>query len=182
MGKRFEALTSEHIEFIQKQHMFFVATATVESKINLSPKGLDSFRIVDANRIIWLNLTGSGNETAAHLLQNKRMTIMFCAFEGPALILRLYGKAVAHHENTQGWHEYIKRFPSMAGTRQIVEMEIDMVQTSCGFGVPIMEFKENRETLIPWAEKKGEDGLKNYWKDRNSESIDGLPTGITDGN
>ncbi|MCB0736708.1 MAG: pyridoxamine 5'-phosphate oxidase family protein [Bacteroidetes bacterium] len=178
MGAKTDSLQPHHIEFIQKQHLFFVATATADSRINLSPKGLDSFRIVDQNRIIWLNLTGSGNETAAHLLQNNRMTIMFCAFEGPPLILRLYGTAEIHHKDSDGWEEFNHRFDEVPGARQIIEMEIDLVQISCGYGVPLMDFKENRQTLVDWAQKKGDDGVKDYWREKNQVSLDGERTGI----
>ena len=178
MAKQLPHLTAPLQNFITNQNIFFVATAMREGRINLSPKGMDSFRILGPNRIIWLNLTGSGNETAAHLKKHDRMTIMFCAFEGKPLILRLYGTAKSYHERDGEFHKHIKAFPDSFGARQIIDMEIESVQTSCGFGVPNMEFKENRTMLKTWAEKKGEEGLRDYWKEKNSVSIDGHDTGI----
>ncbi|MEX0290031.1 MAG: pyridoxamine 5'-phosphate oxidase family protein [Flavobacteriaceae bacterium] len=178
MGKRLPKLTTRLISFIEKQRMFFVATAPNEGKINLSPKGMDSFKVIDDAKVLWLNLTGSGNETAAHLLQSDRMTIMFCAFEGPPMILRLYGKARVYHKRDAFWDEHISLFPTYKGSRQLIEMEIDMVQTSCGFGVPLMDFKGERDLLGPWAEEKGADGLLEYMELKNTKSLDGHPTGI----
>ena len=180
MGKKLERITEEIQEFIEKQHLFFVGTARSEGKVNISPKGMDSFRVLGPNRIVWLNLTGSGNETAAHLLESNRMTIMFCAFEGKPLILRLYGVAKAFHEKDEEFNDYLKLFPAIAGSRQIVEMEVDMVQTSCGFAVPFMDFKEERTELQSWAEKQGEERIKKYWEEKNSTSIDGYSTHIMD--
>lgn len=122
--------------FIEEQQLFFVATAAPDGRVNMSPKGLDSLRIVDDNHVVWLNLSGSGNETAAHLRESSRMTLMFCAFEGSARILRVYGTAKATHPGEPGWEALVTQFPEMAGSRQIFEMEIDLVQTSCGTGVP----------------------------------------------
>ena len=178
MGKRLPKLTTRLIDFIQKQKMFFVATAMREGRINISPKGLDAFKVVNNQKVLWLNLTGSGNETAAHLLQSDRMTIMFCAFEGPPMILRLYGTAKAYHQRDAFWEEHISSFPDYSSSRQLIEMDIELVQTSCGFGVPFMDFRGERDLLGPWAEEKGEDGLKEYMKLKNSESLDGFPTGI----
>ncbi|WP_248723324.1 pyridoxamine 5'-phosphate oxidase family protein [Seonamhaeicola sp. ML3] len=178
MANFFTELSPELKAFIEKQKVFFVATATAEGRINLSPKGLDTFRVENGNKVLWLNLTGSGNETAAHLLKNNRMTVMFCAFEGKPLILRLYGHAKIYHERDDEFHEYIKAFPKIAGTRQIIEMTIDSVQTSCGFAVPFMDFREERLQLNSWAEKQGEKRLKEYRKAKNTKSIDGLDTGL----
>jgi len=166
--------------FIEKQHLFFVATAAPDGRVNMSPKGLDSLRIIDDTNIVWLNLSGSGNETAAHLRESPRMTLMFCAFEGQARILRVYGTAVATHPGEPGWDALVGQFPEMAGSRQIFEMEIDLVQTSCGTGVPIMEFQNQRgpEELLPYYDKMGPDGVRDYWDRKNSLSIDGRPTGI----
>lgn len=178
MAKQLSKLSSNLIDFINDQKMFFVATAMKEGRINLSPKGMDTFRIISPNKAIWLNLTGSGNETAAHLLDSNRMTIMFCSFEGNPLILRLYGSVKTFHERDEPYHEYLKEFPPMLGARQIFELDIEMVQTSCGFAVPLMEFKGERTKLTKWAENKGEKGIKNYWEEKNSVSLDGHKTGI----
>ncbi|UWX56327.1 pyridoxamine 5'-phosphate oxidase family protein [Maribacter litopenaei] len=147
MGKKFEAIQSEQKSFIENQKIFFVATAASEGRVNLSPKGTDSFRVIDKNKVVWLNLTGSGNETAAHLIQNNRMTIMFCAFEGKPMILRLYGNAHIYHRRDNQYDKYSHLFPKNPGAGQIIEMEVDLVQTSCGFAVPFMDYKEERNTL-----------------------------------
>lgn len=178
MGKRLNKLTPRLISFIEKQPLFFVATAMQDGRINLSPKGLDSFRVLSDSRIIWLNLTGSGNETATHLKYNDRMTIMFCAFEGAPMILRLYGTAAVCHARDESWGELIQHFPDTVGSRQIIVMDLDLVQTSCGFGVPLMKYNGERDQLGPWAEEKGEEGLRAYWKEKNETSLDGHPTGI----
>ena len=178
MGKQLDQLTPELENFIKDQKIFFVGTAMKEGTVNVSPKGMDSFRIIDSNKIIWLNLTGSGNETATHLQESSRMTVMFCAFEGRPMILRLYGHAKAFHKRDTHFHEYLSHFPDLAGTRQIFEMEIDLVQTSCGMAVPYMDFKEERTQLLDWAEKKGKEGLADYQKEKNTISLDGHETGI----
>ena len=157
-----------------------MATAMAEGTINLSPKGMDTFRVIGPNRILWLNLTGSGNETATHLQYHDRMTIMFCAFDGNPLILRLYGKAKVYHERDDFWLEHIDMFPEIAGSRQLIDMEISMVQTSCGMAVPILEFKEERELLKIWAEKKKPGDFPKYFEEKNSISLDGHHTGILD--
>ncbi|KLN61967.1 pyridoxamine 5'-phosphate oxidase [Kiloniella spongiae] len=179
MAKAF-ALSDKHQEFIRQQPLFFVATAGKDSRVNLSPKGLDSLRIVNPNRIIWLNVSGSGNETAAHLLDVNRMTLMFCAFEGNALILRVYGQAKVIHPRDNEWGEALSNFPEAAGSRQIFDMAIDLVQTSCGTGVPEMSFVKSRaeEELLPFYEDMGPEGVKKYWARKNIKSIDGHPTGI----
>jgi len=178
MGKKLSALNEELKVFINKQPLFFVGTAADTGKMNISPKGMDSMRIINQNKIVWLNLTGSGNETAAHLTLNDRMTILFCSFEGKPLILRLYGTAKAYHERDQEFHDYLSLFPEMKATRQIVAMNIDLVQTSCGFGIPIMEFKEDRDLMTKWANKKDDQQIKDYWKEKNTESLDGFDTHI----
>lgn len=180
MANFFDSLSPKLIEFIDQQPIFFVATAPADGRINLSPKGMDSFRVVNPQQIVWVNLTGSGNETAAHLLADPRMTIMFCAFEGKPLILRLYGQARAYHERDPEYQAHIERFATDAGARQIIVMEVESVQTSCGYAVPLMEFKEERTILSQWATKKGREGIKEYWKEKNQVSIDGQPTQIFD--
>ncbi len=178
MAKIFPEINEELQEFIADQKIFFVGTAAAEGRVNVSPKGMDTFRVLGANKVVWLNLTGSGNETAAHLLKNNRMTVMFCAFDGKPLILRLYGSANMYHERDKEYHSYIDLFPKIMGARQIIEIEVDTVQTSCGFAVPFMEYKEERTVLKSWAEKQGEDKLKQYHKEKNSFSIDNFETGI----
>ncbi len=178
MGKQLDCITVELKEFIEKQKIFFVGTAANDGRVNVSPKGTDSFRVIDKNNIVWLNLTGSGNETAAHLIKNNRMTIMFCAFEGKPMILRLYGTAKIFHKRDSGFQKYSNLFPKNAGSRQIIEMEVDLVQTSCGYAVPFMDFKEERSTLNSWAEKQGEHKIEEYWKTKNTKSIDGFDTKI----
>lgn len=178
MGKQYDALNDKLTNFMMRQHLFFVATAAADGRINLSPKGMDSLRISGPNRVIWLNLTGSGNETAAHLRENDRMTLMFCAFEGEPKILRLYGHAVCHYPQSPEWKAHIGRFPSLPGARQIIVMEVDLVQTSCGFGVPLFDYQGDRETLMEWSRKKGKGGIQRYWEERNRVSLDGKPTGL----
>lgn len=178
MAKFFDNITPELQKFIEEQKIFFVATASEAGRINLSPKGLDTLRVIDSNKVMWLNLTGSGNETAAHLLKNNRMTIMLCSFEGKPLILRLYGTAKIYHERDEEYQANIDLFPAIAGSRQIIEMTVNSVQTSCGYAVPFMDFKEERRQLNSWAEKQGKERIENYWKERNSKSIDGYDTNI----
>lgn len=175
MGRRLKALTPPLIDFIKNQKIFFVATAMEEGSVNVSPKGLDSLRVLHENRVVWLNLTGSGNETAVHLTHKNRITVMFCAFEGDPIILRLYGKAKVHQPKSRFWQEHITLFPEIAGSRQLVDVEVEKVQISCGMGVPLMEFKNHRKELVDWAEKQGEEGLRKYWEKKNTTSLDGLP-------
>ncbi len=164
--------------FIQKQKMFFVGTAGVDGRVNVSPKGLDSLRILNSKQVAWINYTGSGNETAAHILECNRMTLMFCAFEGKPNILRLYGKAQAIHPRDSEWDESIKLFPDIPGARQIFLMEIESLSTSCGYSVPLFEFKEDRDSLVKWAKSKGQEGIEQYWREKNLKSIDDKPTNI----
>ena len=179
MAKKFTSLTTDHYEFIKAQKIFFVATADSNSRVNLSPKGMDSFRLTSSNTALWLNMTGSGNETAAHILADGRMTIMFCAFEGKPVILRLYGKARAIHSRDTEWEDLIQNFPATPGARQIFELDIDLILTSCGMAVPFYDYREERNQLNNWAEKKGAMGLSDYWLEKNKLSLDGKPTGIT---
>jgi hypothetical protein len=180
MGQAYEQLDDNLIKFIKNQQMFFVGTAGVEGRVNISPKGIDSLRIINPKKVAWLNLTGSGNETAAHVLENQRMTIMFCAFEGNPLILRLYGKATSIHQRDDSWEEVASLFPGLPGKRQFFIIDIDRVGGSCGFGVPLFEHKGNRENLIEWASNKTDSEIENYWKRKNQTSIDGKPTNIFD--
>ncbi len=178
MGKQFDAISPEVGEFIQNQKIFFVGTAAESGKVNVSPKGMDTLRVLAPNKVLWLNLTGSGNETAAHIQKNSRITIMFCAFEGKPLILRLYGTAEIYHSYDEEWGELIKNFPYIPGSRQIFKVSIDMVQTSCGMAVPFYDFRGERRELESWAEKQGEERLKNYRREKNTYSLDGFETSI----
>lgn len=182
MGQQYNALTAKHIEFIQQQKMYFVASATADSRVNLSPKGQDSLRVLNPQQVIWLNLTGSGNESAAHVQLEPRMTIMFCAFESNPLILRLYGKARVIHQRDPEWHEYLALLPKLPGARQIFELNIELVQSSCGMSVPLLQYVGERHELNDWALKQGEAGLKHYWQQKNQYSIDQLPSHIMDKN
>ena len=182
MAKQFDQLDDRLTRFIEEQKMFFVATAAADGRVNLSPKGMDSFRVLSPTRAAWLSVTGSGNETAAHVAENPRMTVMFCSFDEVPLILRLYGKARCVYQNHEDWADLFSRFTPLPGTRQIFDLEIDMVQTSCGYAIPFYEFQGERDTLINWAERKGDDGLRAYWDDSNQTSIDGKSTYIKDGN
>lgn len=178
MGKLYKQLTDDLAGFIQRQKLFFVGTAADDGRVNVSPKGMDTLRVVTEDRVVWLNLTGSSNETAAHLLENDRITLMFCAFEGDPLILRLYGHARIFHPHDTEWDSLTTFFPAIPGARQIIDMSVDLVQTSCGFGVPFFEFKAERDHLKKWAEKKGSEGIRQYWEEKNRISLDGKPTGI----
>lgn len=178
MGKRFPELQPDQIAFISEQHLYFVGTAAPGTRVNLSPKGMDSLRILSSTRILWLNLTGSGNETAAHLALDPRITLMWCSFTTRPLILRAYGTGRAVHRADADWDRLAAQLPNQPGARQIVEVAIDLVQSSCGFAVPFMDFREDRPVLRDWATGKGPDGLRTYWDERNRQTIDGLPTGI----
>lgn len=177
MGDRFEQLEEKHIEFIGQQHLFFVGTAAATGPVNVSPKGMDSFRVLDPRRVLWLNLTGSGNETAAHVRDNPRMTVMFCSFDRQPLILRLYGEARVIHPRDAQWQSLIERFPEHPGARQIFDLRLNLVLTSCGYGVPFYELKGERPTMNKWAEKRGEAGIERYWQEKNAYSLDGRSTG-----
>lgn len=168
--------------FIANQRLFFVATAARDGHVNVSPKGAETLRIVDNTRLQWLNLTGSGNETAAHVRATGRMTLMFCAFEGSPLILRTYGRARVFHPRDPEWAGMLSGFPNIAASRQIFDMQIDLVQTSCGSGVPEMKFEQDRaDTMMtPYYEGLGEEGVQDYWRKKNMTTIDGAPTGIFD--
>lgn len=178
MGKHYEELSERLAQFITEQKVFFVATATADSRVNVSPKGMDSLRVLGRKRVVWLSVTGSGNETSAHVQHDPRMTIMFCAFEGAPLILRLYGTAKVIHPNDAGWNELFPLFEPLPGARQIFDLSIDLVQTSCGMAVPYYAYEGDRELLKDWAVRKGEAGLKQYWEEKNQFSLDGIPTHI----
>lgn len=180
MGQRFNELSERHIRFIAEQKIFFVGTAVADGRVNVSPKGMDSLRVLAPGRVAWLNVTGSGNESSAHVQIDPRMTIMFCAFDGPPLILRLYGSARVIHSGDPEWDELFPLFPPLPGARQIFDVTLDLVQTSCGMAVPYMSFTEEREQLSEWAEKKGDEGIRRYWEEKNQVSLDGIPTRIVE--
>ena len=182
MGQQFAEISESARAFIEEQHLFFVGTATADGRINVSPKGMDSLRVVGTNRVVWLNATGSGNETSAHVQENPRMTIMFSSFVGNPMILRLYGTAEVVHRNDKGWAELDALFEPLPGTRQYFDMAVELVQNSCGMGVPLLDYVGERESLIKWAEKHGESGLQDYWKKKNQVSIDGQATNIIERN
>jgi hypothetical protein len=182
MGKQTDALSEPLLAFIAAQKVFFVGTATADSRVNVSPKGMDSLRVLSNNRVIWLNLTGSGNETSAHVQHDPRMTLMFCAFEGAPLILRLYGAARVIHQKDPEWQGLFSHFKPLPGARQIFDLAIDLVQTSCGMGVPYLSTARERLMLAEWAIKKGDAGLRQYWEDKNQLSIDNIPTHIIEKN
>lgn len=179
MGAKLQALNPDLIGFIKDQKLFFVATAAPDGRVNMSPKGLDTLVVHDTNNLTWLNLTGSGNETAAHLLENDRMTMMFCSFDAKPLILRLYGHATVVHPKDETWETTLAQFDDFPSARQIFSLKIDLVQTSCGFGVPMYDLKSDRDIFDGWVEKRGgKPGVESYWQEKNKVSIDGKPTGI----
>jgi hypothetical protein len=178
MGQQFDEISDRHRAFIERQPMFFVATAARSGRVNVSPKGLDSLRVLGPRRVAWLNGTGSGNETAAHLLDVNRMTIMFCSFVRKPLILRRYGTARQVQPDDDDWAELAGLFPPMRGARQVYDVDVDLVQTSCGYGVPLMETTGQRDLMDGWAARKSPDALAAYHAEKNVESIDGFPTGM----
>ena len=181
MGKFHSHIQDSHKEFIEKQKMFFVCTAPLskDGHINMSPKGMDSFRVLSDTKVGYMDIIGSGNETSAHTRENSRITFMFCAYEGPPNILRLYGKGRAVLRDTPEWHELSQHFMIYPSTRQIIVADIHLVQTSCGYGVPFYNYVGERRTHFDWAEKKGEDGLREYIMEKNVKSLDGLETDLT---
>jgi pyridoxamine 5'-phosphate oxidase-like protein len=180
MAKTYPTITDELRTFIEAQQMFFVASAPLaaEGHVNLSPKGLDCLRVLGPQRVAYLDLTGSGNETSAHLLENGRITLMFCAFDGPPRILRLYGTGTTALPDSSIWAELHPLFPSYPGARQIIVADITRVQTSCGFAVPRYDYTGQRDTLLKWAKAKGQQGVEAYRQEENVCSIDGLTTAL----
>lgn len=181
MAKFYPALTDALGEFIARQQIFFTASAARDGRVNVSPKGLDSLRLLSPRRVAYLDLTGSGNETAAHLRENGRLTLMFCSFDDTPLILRLYGRGRVLRPRDPEWGGLRPLFPELPGERQMILLDIETVQTSCGYGVPLYDFRGGRGVMERWAEKKGEAGLRDYWRQKNRVSIDGLPTGLLEG-
>ena len=183
MAKQFARIEQAQLDFIKRQRLFFAASAAPDSRVNVSPKPTDALRVIDANTVVYLDLTGSGNETAAHARADGRLTLMFCAFEGSPVILRLYGRCRIIRRGGSEYGELLDlQFAGEEppGARQIVSLDVELVQTSCGFGVPLFEYRGERPTLRRWAVEKGESGLNDYRRRLNARSIDGLPTGIDD--
>lgn len=180
MAKFFDEIQPAHQTFIEKQKMFFVASAplSAEGHVNLSPKGIDSFRVLPGNRVMYMDIVGSGNETSAHILENGRITLMFCAYEGPPNILRLYGEGRTVLPGDAEWDTLAAYFELPLATRQIIVADVHKVQTSCGFSVPYYEYKGERDQAEKWAQNKGADGLEVYKKEKNMVSMDGLPTAM----
>jgi hypothetical protein len=181
MGKRFAKIERDHRAFIERQKIFFVASAPPRGRVNVSPKGLSSFRVLGDNDVAYLDCTGSGSETRAHLLasDDKRLTIMFCAFEGNPVILRLYGQGRSLMRGTPEYAALVPKFEEVPGARQIVRLTVDLVQTSCGLGVPLFDYKQERGGLVRYWAAQGIDNLRKYWGLKNMRSIDDLPTGFT---
>jgi len=177
MGKQYDEITPELAQWLGEQHMFFVATAPLDADglVNCSPKGMDSFRIIGPREVAYLELTGSGIETVAHLRENRRIVFMFCAFDGPPKIVRLHGRGESLVPGSPEFSRLRNRFPELPGVRGIVRARLGRISDSCGFAVPRYDFVGERDTLLRWAESKGPEGLARYRKERNASSIDGLP-------
>ncbi len=182
MAKKHPEITSRLKRFIEAQKLFFVGTAAAEGRVNVSPKGMDTLRVVGKDRVVWLNLTGSGNETSAHVQDSPRMTIMFTSFEGAPMVLRLYGTAKVVHMSDPEWKELYSLFGPRPGARQIFDLAVDLVTTSCGMSVPFFDYTGERKELENWALKKGDKGLREYWGKANRVSIDNRPTNIMEKN
>lgn len=175
MARTYDELSEDLIEWIGRQKIFFVATAPLDGHINLSPKGYDTLRVLDPRRVAYLDLTGSGVETVAHLRHDGRITLMFCAFEGAPRILRLYGRGQVHPVDSEGFDALRPCFTPRLGMRSIITVDIERISTACGFAVPAMSYEGERHTLDEWAERKGDVGLVRYRAEANAASIDGLP-------
>ncbi len=180
MGKFFDSIKPAHTAFIERQHIFFVASAPLSSggRVNVSPKGLDCFRVLSESRVAYMDLISSGNETSAHTLENGRITIMFCSFETTPNILRLYGKGHTILPDSDEWETLAPLFNIYPSTRQLIVADIDLVQTSCGFGVPLFEYFGERDIHFEWAASKSKESLQEYVKQKNLLSLDGLPTNL----
>lgn len=180
MGKIYTEITPELTAWVRKQHVFFVATAPAgaEGHVNCSPKGLDCLGILDARTVAYADLTGSGAETIAHLRENGRIVLMFCAFEGPPKIVRFHGTGEVVVPGSEHWDELAARLPSKPSTRAIIRIQVTRVSDSCGYGVPLMHFVEDRDAMDRWVDKRGLGNLPAYRREKNATSIDGLPTGL----
>jgi hypothetical protein len=177
VGKTYPEIDPQIAEFVRRQHVFFVATAplSTDGRVNLSPKGLESLVVLDPHTVAYLDLTGSGVETIAHLRENGRITLMFCAFEGPPKILRLQGRGEVIEPQDAWWEALRARFPAHLGARAVIRVRVERIADSCGYAVPLMRFEGDRDQLARWAERKGPEGLREYRAMHNAESIDGLP-------
>ena len=183
MAKQFPHIDASHREFIGRQRIFFAASAAPNARVNISPRGADAFAVIDERTVVYLDRTGSGNETAAHLKADGRLTIMFCAFDGAPNILRLYGRGEVLRRGGPAYGAVLRSaFGGVepTGARQIVGLHVDLVQTSCGYGTPLFDYRGERPSLDNWAHAKGEGGLEAYRREKNMVSIDGLPTGWLD--
>ena len=182
MAQFYDHITDEIKDFIRKQPLFFVATAPLnaDGHVNLSPKGMDSFRILGDNSVGYIDMTGSGNETSAHIAENGRITFMFCGFENKADIIRLYGTGRVVLPDAPEWDTLSGHFPALISARQLIIADVHKAQSSCGYAVPYMEFKGERDTLSKYWQVKGEDALPEYWENKNVTSIDGLTTPLGD--
>lgn len=178
MGKQFNRIGDAHKTFIEQQHMFFCATAAPDGLVNVSPKGMDSLRVMGPNRICWMNITGSANETAGHLREHKRMTLMWCSFTTRPIILRTYGSARTVQTDDSDWDALAALFPAHRSARQVFDLSVDLVQTSCGYAVPFMEYAGERDTMQKWIDDRSDEDIRTYWADRNATTLDGKPTGI----
>lgn len=176
MAERFRALSDELARWWREQPMFFVATAPARGgHVNLSPKGYDTLRVLSSTRVAYLDLTGRGIETIAHVRENGRITLMACAFNGAPRISRIYGRGTVHALGSAGFDALASEFPELPGRRAIIDVDVDRVSTSCGYAVPLMDLVKERDRLIEWADTKGDDGIVAYWSSKNAQSIDGLP-------
>jgi Pyridoxamine 5'-phosphate oxidase len=183
MGEQFPKLDAKHREFIGRQRVFFAASAAPNARINISPRGVEAFAVLDDKTVVYLDRTGSGNETAAHLKADGRLTIMFCAFEGPPNILRLYGRGEVLRRGSAAYDELLTSAfagEEPIGARQMIRLHIDLVKTSCGYGMPVYAYRGDRPSLDNWSRSQGEEGLEAYRRETNMVSIDGLPTGWLD--
>ena len=178
MAVKFDNINEAHKVFVEKQKMFFIGSAGCEGFINVSPKGMDTLKIVDEKTVVWLNHTGSGNETSAHVQENGRMTIMWCSFDKKPMIMKFYGQATVIHEKDERFEEMSAYFETFVGTRQFFELKVELVLTSCGFGVPRYKYVGERNALTKWADNVGRDGMKKYWEEKNQVTLDGKPTKI----
>jgi hypothetical protein len=177
MAERFSTMRPDLAQWWHEQPVFFVATAPSGGggHVNLSPKGYDTLRVLASDRVAYLDLTGSGVETIAHLRENGRITLMACAFKGAPRISRIYGIGTVHEVGSPGFQDLAENFPELPGRRAVIDISVERVSTSCGYAVPLMDLVGDRDRLVDWALAKGDDGVATYWKSKNLLSIDGIP-------
>ena len=177
MGRTFDAIDAALADWIRAQHVFFVATAPLaaDGLVNCSPKGQDTLRVLGPREVAYLDLTGSGVETIAHLRENGRVVLMLCAFAGPPRIVRLHGQGTVVEQGDDGFAALAAQFPALDGVRSVIRVAVARVSDSCGYAVPRMDFVEDRRVLLDWADRKGADGVRAYQQERNARSLDGLP-------